>query len=164
MALAPTPAKAVRYAGGWLFDRVMAGWDVTVMVSDGDIRPLEILGVRVVDLESGLAAKQRAPLPNEIAMDVDMCESDTRMLDRLLRVPDEGWADAVVLWGDRWPAELGSCPSAVHHRLSCAARAFKAQALTAAADREGLTTTVETFRTWESHPGRCEVRDLVSAP
>ncbi len=37
---------AVRSAGGWLCDRVRAGWNVTVTVPDGaDVRPLTILGV-----------------------------------------------------------------------------------------------------------------------
>jgi hypothetical protein len=46
-AIAPSAAEAVQYAGGWLFDQVMAGWDVTVItVEDDDPRPLDILGVR----------------------------------------------------------------------------------------------------------------------
>ena len=47
-----TVAEAVRFAGGWLFDRVMAGWDVTVIVANrDDDRPLKILGATAVDLE-----------------------------------------------------------------------------------------------------------------
>ncbi|WP_343575423.1 hypothetical protein [Mycobacterium sp.] len=38
-------ADVVTFAGGWLFDRAMAGWDVTVLVADHvDERPLRILG------------------------------------------------------------------------------------------------------------------------
>ena len=55
-ALAPSMVDVVRSAGGWLFDRVMAGWDVTVITPDhSDSRPLQILGVRVRDLETTLA-------------------------------------------------------------------------------------------------------------
>src|ERR1700688_3322744 len=43
--LAPSVVEVVRSAGGWLFDRAMAGWNVTVITSDhSDSRPLQILG------------------------------------------------------------------------------------------------------------------------
>jgi hypothetical protein len=32
--VAATVADAVAAAGGWMFDRVMAGWDVRVMLAD----------------------------------------------------------------------------------------------------------------------------------
>ena len=32
--VAPSVVEAVRAAGGWMFDRVMAGWDVRVLVAD----------------------------------------------------------------------------------------------------------------------------------
>ncbi len=38
--VAPSVAEAVRHAGGWIFDRVMAGWDVNVLLAQpGDTRP-----------------------------------------------------------------------------------------------------------------------------
>ena len=53
--VAPSVAEAVRAAGGWMFDRVMAGWDVRVLVSAGhDDRALQILGADGADLESAL--------------------------------------------------------------------------------------------------------------
>ena len=53
--VAPTVLDAVRYAGGWIYDRVMAGWDVTVLVGNADdVRPLEILGAQTLDLQSVL--------------------------------------------------------------------------------------------------------------
>ena len=37
--VAPTVLDAVRFAGGWVYDRVMAGWDVTVLIgTDEDVR------------------------------------------------------------------------------------------------------------------------------
>ena len=30
--VAPTVLDAVMFAGGWVYDRVMAGWDVTVLI------------------------------------------------------------------------------------------------------------------------------------
>ena len=39
--VAANAADAVRFAGGWMYDRVMAGWDVTVLLADRtDERPL----------------------------------------------------------------------------------------------------------------------------
>ena len=38
----------------------------------------------------------------------------------------------VTLWGESWPADLDCSVGSVEHRLSVAARAFKAQALAAA--------------------------------
>lgn len=84
VALAPSTAAVMRYAGGWLFDRVLAGWDVTVLVADHvDTRPLDILGVRVVELEAGLATKFHGPIPEALAIDSDLLASDPRVRQRL---------------------------------------------------------------------------------
>ena len=62
--VAPTVLDAVQFAGGWIFDRVMAGWDVTVLIADGaDVRPLEILGAVPRDLESVLESWAERPHP-----------------------------------------------------------------------------------------------------
>ncbi len=56
----------MQQAGGWLFDQVMAGWDVTVITVDSsDPRPLRILGVRagVLDAVLALAAADVAQEP-----------------------------------------------------------------------------------------------------
>lgn len=43
--VADSLADAVEGAGGWIFDRVMAGWTVNVGVAEScDTRPIEILG------------------------------------------------------------------------------------------------------------------------
>jgi hypothetical protein len=58
--MAPTMVGVVRSAGGWLFDQVMAGWDVTVLTTDdADARPAHILGARAGDLEAVLARRVR---------------------------------------------------------------------------------------------------------
>ena len=50
--VAASAVDVVQSAGGWLYDRVMAGWEVTVLLPHGcDTRPLRILGVRALDLE-----------------------------------------------------------------------------------------------------------------
>ncbi len=41
--------ELVASAGGWMCDRIHAGWDVTVAVSEPrDLRPLRILGITTV--------------------------------------------------------------------------------------------------------------------
>src|SRR5689334_18192410 len=60
----PSVADVVRFAGGWMYDRVMAGWDVTVLLADRENeRPLHILGVATADLESALALWAARPHP-----------------------------------------------------------------------------------------------------
>ena len=68
-AIAPSAAEAVRYAGGWLFDQVMAGWDVTVVTADdGDPRPLDILGVRARNFDAVFAAPALGPRLRAVAL------------------------------------------------------------------------------------------------
>jgi hypothetical protein len=144
--VAPTVLDAVRFAGGWVYDRVMAGWDVTILISsDEDARPLEILGAEVRDLESVLASWQDRPHPQTVAVAGDLFAVDSRVREHVLNALDQG-ATEVTLWGDSLPAELDESVDWVQHRLSAAARAFKAQALAAANDPGGLVGHTETFR------------------
>lgn len=148
MVVAPGTAAAVRHAGGWLFDRVMAGWDAVVLVADQhDSRPLRILGARTTDLESALTGPRGGPKPQAIAVEAELYASDVRVRRIVREALDEGTTE-LRIWGDAWPEELGRAGGAVQHRLSVAARAFKAQALAAAsasasADAMGA---LETFR------------------
>jgi hypothetical protein len=136
----------VRFAGGWLFDRAMAGWDVTVLVADPpDARPLQVLGARVVDLEDALAAVESRPRPQALAAAADLFGCDPRVRQGVLQALDHGVTE-VTLWGETWPAELDHSVGLVQHRLSTAARTFKAQALAAAAVPDGSIGYVETFR------------------
>lgn len=136
----------VQSAGGWLFDQVMAGWDVTVITADhSDSRPLEILGVRGRDLESTLALPVLGPCLQAIAVREDLYESDARVRRMVRRAFDEGQAE-VRFWGDFRPEERGDRPQALSHRLSRAARAFKAHALAAAAVPAASAEDVEVFR------------------
>jgi hypothetical protein len=145
--VAPTVLDAVKYAGGWIFDRVMAGWDVTVLVgNDDDPGPLQILGARTLDLDSVLIAWQERPHPQTVAVAAEMFDRDPRVLAHVRTALDQG-ATEVTLWGERLPAELDHSVDSAQHHLSSAARAFKARALAAAndpgADSVGHT---ETFR------------------
>jgi len=144
--VAPTVLDAVKFAGGWVYDRVMAGWDVTVLISgDDDARPLEILGAEVRDLESVREAWEERPHPQTVAVAADLFAVDARVREHVLKALDQG-ATEVTLWGERLPAELDESVDSVQHRLSAAARAFKAQALAAANVSAGDIGLSETFR------------------
>jgi hypothetical protein len=144
--VAPTVLDAVRFAGGWVYDRVKAGWDVTVLIGgEEDVRPLEILGAQVRDLESVLASWEERPHPQTVAVAGDLFAVDSRVRGHVLNALDQG-ATEVTLWGESLPAELDDSVDSVHHRLSAAARAFKAQALAAANHPEPVVGGTETFR------------------
>ena len=143
--VAANAADAVRFTGGWMYDRVMAGSDVSVLLADRtDERPLHILGVATLDLESALALWEERPHPQTVAVAADLFASDDRVRRGVLGALEQGLTE-VTLWGDSLPAELHDSVGPVAHRLSAAARAFKSQALTAAADGGSVTGT-ETFR------------------
>ena len=145
--VAPTVIDAVKYAGGWIYDRVMAGWDVTVLVgSDEDVRPLTVLGARTMELESVLEAWQERPHPQTVAVAAEMFERDPRVLAHVHNALDQG-ATEVTLWGERLPAELDHSVDSAQHHLSAAARAFKARALATANDPGADSVgRIETFR------------------
>jgi hypothetical protein len=147
-AIAPTAADAVRGAGGWLFDQALAGWDVTVITAEqADHRSLRILGVRGHTLEAALAYQADGACVSAIALPAAMFESDERVRGMVLAAVESGLPE-VRLWGDGddMPAGLAVRADRVSHRLSAAARAFKAQALAAAAiGKDGLAGT-EAFR------------------
>ncbi|MFY2859014.1 hypothetical protein ACOJVU_04120 [Mycobacterium sp. THU-M104] len=144
--VAPDVADVVRCAGGWLFDRAMAGWDVTVLVADHpDARPLQILGARVLDLEDVLATMESRPRPQALAAAADLFGCDPRVRQGVLRALDHGVTE-VALWGEEWPAELDESVGLVQHRLSMAAQIFKSRALAAAFVSDGAVGPAETFR------------------
>jgi hypothetical protein len=139
-------ADVVLFAGGWLFDRTMAGWDVTVLVADHpDERPLQILGAKTLDLEYAMATVGHRPPPQTLAAAADLCGCDSRVRRGVLQALDQG-ATEVTLWGQSWPIELDSHVGLVEHRLSAAAQAFKAQALAAAGISPTPVGPIETFR------------------
>jgi len=160
--VAPTTVRVVQFAGGWLFDRVMAGCDVTVHVADhADARALQILGARVVDLARTLAARGRVPVPHTLAVDGDLLSADERVR-LLVREATSMSQTEVRLWGDACcPADLEREASAVCHRLSVAARAFKAHALVAADAPTELVDLTEAFRS--RLPAVTDTRDPVLA-
>ncbi|MCV7091422.1 hypothetical protein [Mycobacterium interjectum] len=149
--VASSVVDVVRFAGGWLFDRAMAGWDVTVLLTDladhSDIRPLQIVGAQTLDLEDALAAVDSRPRPQALAAAADLFGCDSRVRQGVLQALDHGVTE-VTLWGESWPAELDESVGVVQHRLSMAAKIFKDQALSAALNGAAQASIgyLETFR------------------
>ena len=101
--VAANAADAVKFAGGWMYDRVMAGWDVTVLLADRtDERPLQILGVETSDLESALALWADRPHPQTVAVAADLFATDERVRRGVLGALEQGLTE-VTLWGDTCP-------------------------------------------------------------
>lgn len=131
----------VEAAGGWLYDRVMAGWEVTVLLAQGcdpqdirDTRPLRILGVRAVDLNSELASTPTNPVDptnQTLAVSAEVFRSDVGVRQKVLQALDDRSTE-VALWGDGWPIRVNRGVTRMQHVLSAAARAFKGHALAAA--------------------------------
>ena len=120
----------VRSAGGWLYDRVMAGWEVTVLLPHGrDTRPLRILGVRALDLESEFEGT--GSTSQSLAVSADVFTADARVRDRVLTALKHRSTE-VALWGGGWPLRVNHGMTRAQHVLSAAARAFKGHALAAA--------------------------------
>jgi hypothetical protein len=144
--VAASVIDVVRFAGGWLFDRSMAGWDVTVLIADQpDGRPLQILGAQLVDLELVLASVDDRPKPQALAVAADLFGCDSRVRAGVLQALDHGVTE-VTLWGETWPAELDDSVGLVQHRLSMAAQTFKARALSAAGVPDAPIGCAESFR------------------
>jgi hypothetical protein len=144
--IAPGLADLVPYAGGWLFDQAMAGWDVAVLTAgQADPRPLRILGARGYDLETVLAMPLAGRCLRAIAVEANLYRSDARVRRMVYHALDRSLAE-VRLWGG-WPEDLDVGTRPVRHKLSVAARAFKAQALAAAAAPDAVSDDVEEFRT-----------------
>lgn len=124
-------ADAVRSAGGWMCDRVRAGWKVNVYVlDDSNARPLQILGVRTRSVEDGLESRMTSGLA-ALAVAAEVIAENKVLRRDVARALDRD-ATEVTLWGDYRPAELCRRVARVRHRLSPAARAFKAEAQAAA--------------------------------
>ena len=137
-------ADVVTSAGGWLFDRVMAGWEVRVALADpGDLAALQILGVQTVSLATVFGASHAPPA---LAVAGAACSANDQVRD-VLATSVRSARTEVTVWGDVWVPSAGRPGDEVRHQLSAAARVFKAQAAIAA----GLDPAVaphEVFRSY----------------
>jgi hypothetical protein len=143
--VASNVADVVLSAGGWVYDRAIVGWDVNVLLPAGtNTRPLEILGVAASELDSQFASAGERLAGHGLAVSAEMFASDARIRAEVLKALDRGLTE-VMLWGEGWPVNVDRQLSAVRHRLSFGARAFKVQALLAAEIQHSPVEFTETF-------------------
>ncbi|MGY4711851.1 hypothetical protein ACXDF8_20180 [Mycolicibacterium sp. CBM1] len=136
-------ADVVNSAGGWLFDRVMAGWDVRVAVSeDSDMAALQILGVRTADLATIVGNGEK---PLALAVAGSLCGADERVGD-VVTAAARSTRTEVTVWGEFWVPGMRRTGNEVRHELSAAARVFKAQAVLAAGAGPTAPGAYEMFR------------------
>lgn len=137
-------ADLVRSAGGWLFDRAMAGWDVNVVVTgECDPRPLQILGVNTHRSDPNDDPSD-PPRVLALAASCEAITDDQQLRATLLRAMKGSTGD-VLVWGDSCVQSMERGVGSVEHELSSAARAFKGHALAALGLTEPVAPT-EAFR------------------
>jgi hypothetical protein len=136
--------EVVEGAGGWIVDRVLAGWTVTIIsdaANDAE-RAARILGSGVV-LRNAKADGPR-PRPYGIALTSALYDTDRELQKRIRKALDQRSAE-ITLIGSR-PG--GQCDPRLHpvtYRLSSAARAYKASALAAAGLTNSSAVVTESF-------------------
>ncbi len=146
MVVAPDIPELVTVIGGWLFDRAMAGWDVTALVNeDSDVRPLRILGVGAAELDSVLSAYAPAFPAGVVSFAGHHYSSDPRTRELIRRVMDSGAAELIV-WGDVCPAEFRARLLQVSYEPTIAAQVFKKHALVAVGRPDRGVDARESFR------------------
>ncbi|MFI5717604.1 hypothetical protein [Nocardia sp. NPDC051750] len=147
VVLAANASDAVRGAGGWLFDRSMAGWDITVLAdSMTDSRSVRILGADARDLSSALGPRVRGSQPQALAVSSALLAGNARVRDEVLGVLDRGVTE-VTVWGRGRPAALEGRMGSTAHRLSRAAWVFKCHALHATGAVGADVSLTESFGT-----------------
>jgi hypothetical protein len=124
-------ADAVRSIGGLIYDRAMAGWEVSVVV-DGDAgvddRPLRVLGARAARRLSDPNNARVLLRPHLLAVATDVMIKSDAVRRHVLELDDD---TEVLLWGRYHPTNLSRRCVAVRHQPSAAAQVFKSQALIA---------------------------------
>ncbi|OBF59984.1 hypothetical protein A5787_20340 [Mycobacterium sp. 852002-50816_SCH5313054-b] len=128
--VAASTADVVQSAGGWLYDRVMAGWEVTVQLPHGcDTRALRILGVRALDFDE--QPDPAGARSHTLAVSAEAFTADARVREKVLEAMGDRLTE-VALWGDGWPLAVDRAMTQAQHVLTAAARRFKGYALAAA--------------------------------
>jgi hypothetical protein len=141
---APSVLDAVQSAGGWVFDQVRLGWTVCVAVpDDSDDRPLRILGAEMCEFDSLLATVGAETDSASLAVAAELFHQNDKVHEMVRTALARG-RQQLLMWGEARPSELHRTLAPVEHRLSCAARVFKAHALSAAAAQQ-RPTACETF-------------------
>jgi hypothetical protein len=122
----------------------MAGCHVTALTGSADQCALKILGIHAVDIDDALTS-QLCEVESALAVSADLYRADERVREAVLDMLDAGLTN-LVMWGETRSREFDSVGGYVHHRLSIAARAFKAQALIAIGAPVRNIADRETFR------------------
>jgi hypothetical protein len=144
--VASSMVDVVGSAGGWLCDRARAGWDVNVVLADAqDARPLTILGATALGVDGELSDVVRVvSYGGTLAISAQVLATDERVRGHVVNILKRRVAD-VTVWGRDWPSGFGREGDRVEHKLSSAARAFKALALGAAAAPQSSIGPTETL-------------------
>jgi hypothetical protein len=121
--------------GGLIFDRAMAGWDVSVVLQGDtdrcvDDRPIRILGGKVGNLAGRPNRAETVPRPHILAVATDVLIRSQAVRRQVLAAGANNGTE-VLLWGRFQPPNLSCRFVAVRHRPSAAAHVFKSHALTA---------------------------------
>ncbi|MGW0179459.1 hypothetical protein [Nocardia sp. NPDC003345] len=144
VVVTPSAADAVLRLGGWLFDRTTAGWETVALTADGDgSRALEIVGARVLDLETALGRPGWTADIDELAVSAELYSADLRVRDLVRTRVDRG-TEHTYLWGGT-SAEPHGDAVLTRHRVSLAGLAFKRRALEAAGTADGPGAGEELF-------------------
>jgi hypothetical protein len=152
--VAASAVDVVQSAGGWLYDRAMAGWEVTVLLPERcDTRSLRILGVHTSDFEDLEDLEEQFAVPGtgspsrSLAVSADAFATDERVRDAVLRSL-ENRVTEVALWGQTpqgWPLRVHRAMTSAARILSAAARTFKGYALAAAGIPGAIVGPTETL-------------------
>ncbi len=126
---------AVMAIGGLIFDRAMAGWDVSVVLQGDtdrgtDDRPIRILGAKVGNPAGHPHRAETLHRPHLLAVATDVLVASLAVRRQVLAAGNDNGTE-VLLWGRFQPPNLHGRIVAVRHRPSAAAHAFKSHALTA---------------------------------
>lgn len=141
--VAASTADVVQSTGGWLYDRVMAGWEVTVLLPHGcDTRALRILGVRASDPDE--QPDPAGARSHSLAVSAEAFTADARVREKVLEAMGDRLTE-VALWGDGWPLAVDRAMTRTQHVLSMAARRFKGYALAEAGIDRGPVDPTETL-------------------
>jgi hypothetical protein len=131
--VAANVTDAVMSIGGLIFDRAMAGWDVSIVIDGGtdravDDRPVRILGARIAKRLAG--RPEPSGRPHLLAVATDVMIKNEAIRRQVLAAGNDNEAE-VLLWGRHHPTNLNCTFVAARHRPSAAAQMFKSHALAA---------------------------------
>ena len=102
-ATAPSVIDAI---GGWLTDRALAGWEITVFLPESQkARSLQILGLTVLPL-SQLWSAPGAPGRTALAVEGSLLQSDAMIRQHAIGMLADG--AEITSWGASMPEEFGA--------------------------------------------------------